>query len=149
MLVKKDEAKNNALLSHLKKINDHLANRNTRFLTGDTMCCFDCELMPRLQHIRVAGKYFVDFEIPVSWHNFLSHKSDDFKPPKFLPLQTHYTALWRYMYHMYQLDAFTQSCPADQDIINHYKLQQMLKMKKHEELETPTFTTSIPIDISE
>ncbi|XP_067642337.1 chloride intracellular channel Clic isoform X4 [Eurosta solidaginis] len=126
MLVKKDEAKNNALLSHLRKINDHLANRNTRFLTGDTMCCFDCELMPRLQHIRVAGKYFVDFEIP-----------------------THFTALWRYMYHMYQLDAFTQSCPADQDIINHYKLQQMLKMKKHEELETPTFTTSIPIDIPE
>lgn len=67
MLVKKDEAKNNALLAHLKKINDHLANRNTRFLTGDTMCCFDCELMPRLQHIRVAGKYFVDFEIPVSF----------------------------------------------------------------------------------
>jgi len=29
------------------------------------------------------------------------------------------------MYHMYQLDAFTQSCPADQDIINHYKLQQV------------------------
>ncbi|EDW38660.1 GL15377 [Drosophila persimilis] len=83
MLVKKDDAKNNVLLSHLKKINDHLANRNTRFLTGDTMCCFDCELMPRLQHIRVAGKYFVDFEIP-----------------------THLTALWRYMYHMYQLDAF-------------------------------------------
>jgi hypothetical protein len=26
---------------------------------------------------------------------------------------------------MYQLDAFTQSCPADQDIINHYKLQQV------------------------
>lgn len=65
MLVKKDETKNNALLSHLKKINDHLASRGTRFLTGDTMCCFDCELMPRLQHIRVAGKYFVDFEIPV------------------------------------------------------------------------------------
>lgn len=40
-------------------------------------------------------------------------------------LQSHLTALWRYMYHMYQLDAFTQSCPADQDIINHYKLQQV------------------------
>jgi hypothetical protein len=49
-----------------------------------------------------AGKYFLDFEIPVD----LEH-------------------LWRYMYHMYQLDAFTQSCPADQDIINHYKLQQV------------------------
>jgi hypothetical protein len=126
MLVKKDETKNNGLLIHLKKINDHLTHRDTRFLTGDTMCCFDCELMPRLQHIRVAGKYFVDFEIP-----------------------NHLTSLWRYMYNMYQLDAFTQSCPADQDIINHYKLQMMLKMKKHEELETPTFTTSIPIDITE
>lgn len=67
MLVKKDENKNNSLLAHLRKINDHLAHRGTRFLTGDTMCCFDCELMPRLQHIRVAGKYFVDFEIPVSF----------------------------------------------------------------------------------
>lgn len=124
VLVKKDEAHRASLLSHLRKINDHLARRGTRFLTGDTMCCFDCELMPRLQHIRVAAKYFVDLDIP-----------------------TEFTALWRYMYHMYQLDAFTQSCPADQDIINHYKLQQMLKMKKHEELETPTFTTSIPIDV--
>jgi hypothetical protein len=49
-----------------------------------------------------TGKYFLDFDIPVE----LEH-------------------LWRYMYHMYQLDAFTQSCPADQDIINHYKLQQV------------------------
>ena len=135
MLLKKEENTNNSLLGHLKKINDHLANRGTRFLTGgksfknkilewtfkkkneipDQMCCFDCELMPRLQHIRVAGKYFAEFEIPNSFE-----------------------ALWRYMYHMYQLDAFTQSCPADQDIINHYKLQQgkgdvkQMKINKHE-----------------
>lgn len=113
------------LLSHLRKINDHLSKKQTRFLTGDTMCCFDCELMPRLQHIRVAGKYFVEFEIP-----------------------SELSALWRYMHHMYQLDAFTQSCPADQDIINHYKQQNGMKLKKHEELETPTFTTSIPVEIS-
>jgi len=89
------------------------------------MCCFDCELMPRLQHIRVAGKFFLDFEIPEDSTN-----------------------LWKYMFNMYHLDAFTQSCPADQDIINHYKLQQGVKMKKHEELETPTYTTSIPSDVS-
>lgn len=29
-------------------------------------------------------------------------------------------------FFLYQLDAFTQSCPADQDIINHYKLQQVI-----------------------
>lgn len=126
MLLKRgDDSKAHALLTHLRKIDEHMRRKGTRFLTGDTMCCFDCELMPRLQHIRVAGKYFVDFEIPKDL-----------------------TALWRYMYHMYQLDAFTQSCPADQDIINHYKLQQGMKMKKHEELETPTFTTSIPVDIN-
>lgn len=102
MLLKKDEVSSNNLMSHLRKINAHLQRNNQRFLTGDTMCCFDCELMPRLQHIRVAGKYFLDFDIPVEM-----------------------SALWRYMYHMYQLDAFTQSCPADQDIINHYKLQQV------------------------
>jgi len=37
------------------------------------------------------------------------------------------TNLWKYMANMYNLDAFTQSCPADQDIINHYKLQQVRK----------------------
>lgn len=68
MLLKREEQRNASLLAHLKKINDHLALRATRFLTGDTICCFDCELMPRLQHIRVAGKYFADFEIPVSYH---------------------------------------------------------------------------------
>ena len=47
--------------------------------------------MPKLQHIRVAGKFFVGFEIPESM-----------------------THLWSYIREMYQLDAFTQSCPADQ-----------------------------------
>ncbi|XP_008484526.1 chloride intracellular channel exc-4-like [Diaphorina citri] len=89
------------------------------------MCCFDCELMPRLQHIRVAGSYFMQFEIPT----YMKH-------------------LWHYMKHMYELEAFTQSCPADQDIINHYKLQQGMKMKKHEELEMPSFTTNIPVEVS-
>ena len=88
------------------------------------MCCFDCELMPRLQHIKVAGRYFADFDIP-----------------------SKFTGIWRYMYNMYQLDAFTQSCPADQDIINHYKNQQGVKMKKHEELEMPTFSTNIPVNV--
>jgi chloride intracellular channel protein 2 len=123
MLTKKDESSLKALLNQLSHINDHLERRGSRFLTGDTMCCFDCELMPRLQHIKVAGKYFAEFEIPAS-----------------------FVGIWRYMYNMYQLDAFTQSCPADQDIINHYKNQQGVKMKKHEELEMPTFSTDVPID---
>ena len=48
---------------------------------------------------------------------------------------------------MYNLDAFTQSCPADQDIINHYKLQQGTKMTKREELEAPSFTNTVPMAV--
>lgn len=77
----------------------------------------------------ISGKYFASFEIPADFHG-----------------------IWRYMSNMYQLDAFVQSSPADQDIINHYKLQiggnmnsaNNMSSKKHEELETPTYTTSIP-----
>jgi len=126
MLVKRDDSSRSVLHRHLTAINDHLAARDTRFLTGDTMCCFDCELMPKLQHIRVAGKYFAEFEISAE----LTH-------------------LWRYLRNQYQLDAFNQSCPADQDIINHYKQQQGGRMKKHEELETPTFTTSVPAQVAD
>lgn len=44
---------------------------------------------------------------------------------------------------------FYQSCPADQDIIHMYKMQQLYtntleKRKSREELETPTYTTTIP-----
>ena len=50
----------------------------------------------------------------------------------------------RYMGQMYSLDAFTVSCPADQDILSHYKMQQGAKMSRREELETPTFTNDVP-----
>lgn len=120
MLIKKDDASKNSLISQLSKISSHLEEKGSRFLTGDTMCCFDCELMPKLQHIRIAGAHFADFQIPADL-----------------------TALWRYMGTMYSLDAFKTSCPADQDIISHYKMQQGGKMTRREELETPTFTMTV------
>jgi len=60
MLLKKDETAMKNLLTQLGKIDDHLGKKGSRFLTGDTLCCFDCELMPRLQHIRVAGEILND-----------------------------------------------------------------------------------------
>jgi len=52
--------------------------------------------------------------------------------------------LWRYIDTMYHLPAFLESCPADQDIIHHYKLQLGMKMSKHEELEEPSITKTVP-----
>jgi len=121
VLVNKDQRSKTGLENQLRRINAHLETKGTRFLTGDTMCCFDCEVMPKLQHIRVAGKDFADFDIPADL-----------------------SSLWRYMGTMYTLDAFTTSCPADQDILSHYKMQQGAKMSRREELEQPTYTNCVP-----
>jgi len=125
MLAKRDDPSRSRVTALLTAIDQELTKKGTRFLTGDTLCCFDTELMPKLQHIRVAGKFFLDYEIP---HELNS--------------------LWRYIRNMYDLDAFTQSCPADQDIIHMYKMQQqqagIIRMKSYEELETPSYTTSTP-----
>lgn len=118
----------NALDSQLRKIDEHLRRKDSRFLTGDTLCCFDCELMSKLQHIIVAGKRFCGFTISVS-----------------------YVHLWRYIQRMYRLDAFTQSCPSDQDIIHLYGMQAKHRtealMTKHEELHAPTYTVQSPVEI--
>ena len=57
MLTRCDDNSKRSLENQLRNIDNHLKKRKTRFLTGDTMCCFDCELMPKLQHIRVAGMF--------------------------------------------------------------------------------------------
>ena len=120
MLVKRDEASKKSVMILLQRINDTLASKATRFLTGETLCCFDCELMPKLQHIRVAGKFFVDFHIPEEM-----------------------THLWRYIREMYQLDAFTQSCPADQVHTNNQLFVYKICFKKNSPLTVGSLTHHI------
>lgn len=49
---------------YLKRFDEMLATKGTLFMADDTLCCYDCELMAKLQHIRVAGRYFLNFDIP-------------------------------------------------------------------------------------
>ena len=44
------------LLLELKRIDEYLENRGTTFLSGNEMTLVDCDVMPKLQHIRIAGK---------------------------------------------------------------------------------------------
>ena len=123
MLLKRDDQSKKGLLAQLTKIDIYMeSNSGGRFLSGSVLCSTDCELMPKLQHIRVAGAFLADFNIPPNL-----------------------TALWRYFGEMYKLDAFIQSCPADQDIINHYKQQKGTVLSRKEKLEVPTFTKAIPM----
>jgi len=85
------------LVKILEKLESYLTDSGTRFMLGDTLSRADCYLLPTLQHIRVAGKAYKNFEIP-----------------------TELRAIWRYLKNAYSTDAFLESCPADREIITHY-----------------------------
>merc|ERR1712029_272662 len=121
-----------SLLRHLEAIDKHLGERKTKFITGDDLCCFDFELITKLQHLRIAGEYFIDqFEIPKNLIN-----------------------LWNYMNTMYHLNAFIEASPDDQTIISHYLNSNLnlanrsspakSKNKTHLELQKPSITMSTP-----
>ena len=118
-----EQTKLRALLSELKRINDYLDEQATKFLSGDEMTFVDCDIMPKLQHIRVAGKYYKNLEMPQE-------------------LQ----ALWSYMARCYQTKAFQESCPFDQDILMHYEGKVSVHSKpfgRTPALQQPTMTLKI------
>ena len=118
-----EQMKLRALLSELKRINDYLDEQATKFLSGDEMTFVDCDIMPKLQHIRVAGKYYKNLEIPQELR-----------------------ALWSYMARCYQTKAFQESCPFDQDILMHYEGKVAVQSKpfgRTPALQQPTMTLKI------
>jgi hypothetical protein len=80
-----------------ERIDGFLQENDTFYLIGDRLSRADCYFLPTIQHIRVAGKAYKDYEIP-----------------------TELTYLWRYLANAYDTDAFKESCPADREIITHY-----------------------------
>ena len=50
------DSKEKMLLLELKRLNDFIEQRGTKFLSGNEMTLVDCDLMPKLQHVRIAGK---------------------------------------------------------------------------------------------
>jgi len=109
------------LLGNLDKV---LEQRRTRYLLSNYTTQYDCELMPRLHHIRIVGRRLLNFDIP---HELVY--------------------LWKYIETSYQTPAFVESCPADQDIIQHYKEQLKLLTSDRVTLQAPTMTFEIPDDV--
>ena len=119
-----EQVKLRTLLGEFKRINDYLQEVGTTFLSGNEMTFVDCDIMPKLQHIRVAGKYYKNLDIPKD-------------------LQ----ALWSYMARCYQTKAFQESCPFDQDILMQYEGKVVANTKtfgKTPTLQPPTMTLTIP-----
>jgi hypothetical protein len=89
-----------ALVRVLDRVEGYLRSTENKFMLGDHLTRADCYLLPSLQHIRVAGRAYKNFEIP-----------------------TELTYLWRYLKRAYASDAFQESCPADREIITQYNLK--------------------------
>jgi hypothetical protein len=97
MFFLQDQGSASSINMLLERIDQYLKEQGAKFLISDTMCRADCYLTPTLQHIRIAGKYYKDYEIP-----------------------TEYQYLWRYLHHLYQEAGVLASTPPDREIIRHY-----------------------------
>ncbi|KAL7643038.1 UNVERIFIED_CONTAM: hypothetical protein RMT77_006327 [Armadillidium vulgare] len=133
------------LISSLAELNDYLEksflvctnvpNEDTLFkprqyLCGQRVCHLDCEVLPKLQHLRVAAKILKNFEIP-----------------------THFKGLWRYLYTAYSEEFFVKTCPCDQEIILHWHDRPettKLSPKMHSVIakENPKYSFDIPVHAS-
>lgn len=115
------------LLAELKKLNDYfVARAHYKFLCGDELSHLDCEVLPKLQHIRIATAYLKHFEIPIE-----------------------YSGLWCYMYNAYTNEVFTKTVPSDQEIVLHWADKQEtvnLTLEQHATLikETVKFSLDVP-----
>lgn len=126
----RDVASKSTHLEHeLEKIDNYLRSiqidQENKFLNGKTMSLLDCSLLPKLQHIRVAGESIKKFKIPAR-----------------------FKSLWKYIDNAYKTDEFQKSCPPDREIIwnwsktflTHKDLLQIMQ-------EAPHKTLTIPDDI--
>ncbi|XP_062820019.1 chloride intracellular channel protein 2 isoform X2 [Anolis carolinensis] len=68
-----------------------------KFLDGNWMTLADCNLLPKLNIIKIAAKKYRNFEIPLEM-----------------------TAVWRYLHYAYARDEFSHTCPADGEIERTY-----------------------------
>lgn len=127
MVFLKDPKNNQTpLIKCLEKVDAHLRDTNQTFMIKDVLTRADCYLLPSLQHIRVAGKAYKDFEIP-----------------------TELRYIWRYLQNAYDTDAFRESCPADREIITIYDSKASCRAKlpvRRSQLMGESRTFSIPVE---
>jgi len=115
-----------ALEHSLAKLDRFLSHLPSSFLCGDTISHLDCEILPKLHHLRVAAGILKGFHISSS-----------------------YRGIWRYLHAGYNCSVFSKSCPPDQEIVLHWAGRPdtpTITMEDHSMLtrETPKFSFDVP-----
>ena len=95
-----------ALSAELEKLNDYLnsTEEKGRFLLGDSLSELDCSILPKLNHVRVAGK---------EWKNYDIDKS--------------LTGVWRYFDEARKTDVWIKTSPEDTEIVLGWGRHGILK----------------------
>jgi chloride intracellular channel protein 2 len=106
----------------LRKLDAHLRTIGTKYLLGDEVSHCDCQLMPRLQHVRVVGAAFRQFEVPGDL-----------------------LFVWKYYAAMYETAAFLESCPADRDLIAQYELKTATPLRSSQRASLMSAARSLDI----
>lgn len=99
------------LISILSRIDTFLAANHTKYLISDEVTYSDCVLMPRLQHVRVAGRELAGFDIP-----------------------TQFEHVAEYIKNMYTEKVFQTTCPKNRDIIAQHEEKVYVPRRKNSTL---------------
>ena len=115
------------LEAELRKLDAFLAAAPGPFLCGARLTQLDCEVMPKLQHLRVACAALKGYTIGVELAHF-----------------------WRYMHQAYSEEAFVRACPCDQEIVLHWADRPetaKLSFERHKALsrEKPKYSLDVPV----
>uniref|UniRef100_A0A915I3T3 CLIC N-terminal domain-containing protein n=1 Tax=Romanomermis culicivorax TaxID=13658 RepID=A0A915I3T3_ROMCU len=118
------------LEAELRKFDAFLTESKTKFLCSNELSYLDCEMLPKLHHVRLACARLKKYHIPSSL-----------------------TSLWSYMERGYKNPIFQKSCPCDQEIILHWADRPdtlNLSSIDHKDLcnQPPTFTFDVPSSVN-
>ncbi|CAH8542986.1 unnamed protein product [Schistosoma haematobium] len=110
-----------SLYTVLSSLNSYLASAAKPYAMGDEISYVDCQLAPKLQHVRVAGRAYHNFDIPLDMNH-----------------------IWIYLRNIYGLNSFKDSCPATRDILMHYDLKKRLPKEIRPSLTGSDILLDIP-----
>ena len=116
-----------SLKTDLKRLDEYLQQQpaECKYIFGNELTRLDCEVLPKLHHLRVAAFHLKRFEIP----------------PNF-------TGIWRYLNNAYNDEIFLRTCPPDQEIVLHWASRPDTPSLSYEEYSCLTrYTAKFSFDV--
>ncbi|XP_077977759.1 uncharacterized protein LOC144433327 [Glandiceps talaboti] len=80
----KNENLRRSLRDELMKLDSFLSNSPGVFLDGDSLKLPDCNIIPKLYHIKVAAKHYKEFEMPEDFPALKQYLDESFETEAFL-----------------------------------------------------------------